>query len=265
MNGTSRLNEPAAPDAMLCVGAGKTCYLGTLDDLDWHLHGSPVFIAGMTGKLRLRLPGGDWLACRAAVISAGVRHELELGGEPLAVFYPEPATAGLHHLARLGGHWDVREGILFGQCAEIVFFRELYENSSSLAFAPAALADLVAHITAQESDPRLDPRVASVIAKLDKAPDDLSAVAALALAEGLSASRFLHLFSRDVGVPFRRFRIWNRVRAALGLAVAGRSLTEAALAAGFADSAHFARLHRETFGVAASQTLRRVARAGGLA
>lgn len=81
----------------------------------------------------------------------------------------------------------------------------------------------------------------------------------------LSVSRFMHLFSRELGVPFRRYRIWNRLRAAMRVALTGRNLTEAAISAGFTDSAHFARLFRETFGVTPSYVFRKVARSGNIA
>ena len=35
------LYEPAAPDALLCVGGGKTLYVGSLEQVGWHLHGTP--------------------------------------------------------------------------------------------------------------------------------------------------------------------------------------------------------------------------------
>jgi hypothetical protein len=138
-----RLYEPAAPDAMLCVGGGKTLYIGSLDYVDWHVHGAPVFISGMTGDFRLRCPDGEWLSCRAAVIPAGVRHALDLGGDPLAVFYPEPNVADLSDLARLGRGWKMRGQIRMGQRPELGIFRELYENRFSLEFAGEALDQLV--------------------------------------------------------------------------------------------------------------------------
>jgi AraC-like DNA-binding protein len=259
------LYESTVADALLCVGAGKTLYVGSLDDLDWHRHGAPVFIAGMVGKLRLRLPTGEWISCRAAIIPAGLRHALELGGDPIAVFYPEPGIANISHLARLGHGWELRSGILIGGSAELACFHELYEDRNSLKFAGESLEHLVGFIRGGGAEPLLDPRIARVIARLDRSPDDLTAVVALAQAEGLSPSYFIDLFGREIGIPFRRFRIWNRVRAALGMTLGGMNLTHAALAAGFTDSAHFARLHRETFGVAASRTLSRIARAGSLA
>ncbi len=74
-------------------------------------------------------------------------------------------------------------------------------------------------------------------------------------AAGLSASRFQHLFTREVGVPFRRYRVWHRLRAAIREAAQGSNLTTAAHAAGFADQAHFTREFRRTFGAPPSRGL----------
>jgi hypothetical protein len=43
------LNKGAAPDGVLCVGAGRTAFVGRLDWVEWHRHGAPVFIAGLAG------------------------------------------------------------------------------------------------------------------------------------------------------------------------------------------------------------------------
>ena len=62
------LNKAAAPDGVLCVGAGKTAYVGRLEQVDWHQHGAQVFIAGLAGNFRLATPDSGWLSCGAAVI-----------------------------------------------------------------------------------------------------------------------------------------------------------------------------------------------------
>lgn len=258
------LYEPAAPDAVLCVGAGKTLYIGSLDNVDWHLHGAPVFIAGVHGSFRLRLPGGDWTACRAAVIPAGVRHALDLGGEPLAVFYPEPDVAGMEALTRFGRGWDERHRILLGSRPDLGVFRGLYDDAASVAWSGEALDDLLGFALRGSGTSRLDPRLCRVVRFLDEHPHDLTGAERIAMTQGLSVSRFLHLFSEQIGVPFRRYRIWNRVRAAMKLVLGGNSFTDAAMEAGFTDSAHFARCFRETFGVTPSYVFGKIARAGAI-
>jgi AraC-like DNA-binding protein len=219
-----------------------------------------VFVTGIDGRFDLRLPNGEWVSCRAAIIPAGVRHALDVKGRPLAVFYPEPHIGNFTHLIRLGFGWQVREKILFSDKAEINAFRDLYDRRSDFDFANDGIADLLGFAGASDQHSPVDPRILRVIQQLDAHPADLTSVMKLAAAEGLSGSRFQHLFSEQIGVPFRRFRIWNRLRAALRGALNGQSLTEAAHSAGFSDLAHFARLHQDTFGVTATSTLRRVTR-----
>jgi AraC-like DNA-binding protein len=89
---------------------------------------------------------------------------------------------------------------------------------------------------------------------------ELTSVAELAASAGLSASRFQHLFTSEVGVPFRRYRAWHRMRAAIREIVSGSTFTRAAHAAGFSDQAHFAHDFRRTFGAPASRSLSRVRR-----
>jgi AraC-like DNA-binding protein len=83
-------------------------------------------------------------------------------------------------------------------------------------------------------------------------------VAEVARRVGLSASRFQHLFAEEIGVPFRRYRSWHRLRAAIREVGKGANFTAAAHAAGFSDQAHFSNEFRRTFGAPPSASLRMV-------
>ena len=65
----------------------------------------------------------------------------------------------------------------------------------------------------------------------------------------LSASRFLHLFSQEVGSPWRTYLVWRRALVAITLVSGGANLTEAAHAAGYTDSAHLSRQFVSLFGI----------------
>ncbi len=79
---------------------------------------------------------------------------------------------------------------------------------------------------------------------------------AVARVGNLSASRFRHRFAAQVGLPFRRYVLWRRLRLAVVEMNRGADATTAAHAAGFADLAHFSRTLKAMFGVTASQALR---------
>ncbi len=102
---------------------------------------------------------------------------------------------------------------------------------------------------------RPDRGIRRAIETITAAPGQSMQVAALALAAGLSASRFQHLFEYETGVPYRRFRLWMRLRSALVAAQGGAALTAAAHGAGFSSSAHMSTAFKSMFGISPSQLL----------
>ena len=99
-------------------------------------------------------------------------------------------------------------------------------------------------------DSYADARVTTALTFLRESPQHYGSLEALAEMVHLSPSRFAHVFKSAVGVPVRRYVLWMKLRRALDLAIAGNSLTTAALSAGFADSAHLSRTVRAMMGVA---------------
>ena len=97
-----------------------------------------------------------------------------------------------------------------------------------------------------------DERVCHVLDWLDELEtagqwDSVSLKNALATVH-LSRSRFLHLFSAQVGSPWRTYLVWRRALVAITLALEGLDFTEVAYAAGYSDSAHLSRQLSALFG-----------------
>jgi AraC family transcriptional regulator len=65
----------------------------------------------------------------------------------------------------------------------------------------------------------------------------------------LSPDRFRHLFLEETGVGLRPYVLWLRLETSLSAYVAGSTLTDAAHAGGFADSAHLSRTFKKMFGI----------------
>lgn len=260
-----RLYERAATDtvkfdALWDISDGRTFFTGPLHYNASHQHGAPVFLAGIYGSFRLRLHGGDWLSCRTAVIPAGVLHELDVGGDPLTVFYIEPNIAGVGALQPLIRNTREAHGALVGTAGEVAFMRELYEDRYNPGWTAQPLDDLLGFAGRRAQAAPLDPRLSQVVDYLCEHGDDLTSVATLAGTVGLSPSRFQHLFTQQIGVPFRRYRGWNRMRKAIREIIKGHNFTVAAHATGFSDSAHFSHEFRKTFGAPPTVGLQRLAR-----
>ena len=79
-------------NALWYLDEGRTLFAGPLDYNASHQHGAPVYLAGLYGPFGIRMAGSRWKSCLTAVIPAGVQHILDIGGNPLAVFYPSPPS-----------------------------------------------------------------------------------------------------------------------------------------------------------------------------
>jgi AraC-like DNA-binding protein len=257
MTGPSRLNERAPPAtgagaALWHVDDGWALFGGPLQHNDSHAHSAAVHLAGLYGTFRLRIAGGGWLSCRSAVIRAGTPYEFDVGGDPLGVFYLEPNLAGADALASLLSGATEIDGALVGD-ADAPLLRAAFEQRPAAGELRDGIGDMVG-FAKRKARKQIDPRIARAVSAMAQSTDAASVTVAAASA-GLSASRFQHLFTREVGVPFRRYRVWHRLRAAIREAAGGSSLTSAAHTAGFADQAHFTREFRRTFGAPPSRGL----------
>lgn len=243
------------------LDADRTCFIGPLTYNAPHQHGAPVFLAGLYGSFGLRLGDGIWRRVRTAMIPSGVVHELDIAGEPIGVLYVEPSRQGAGSLAALTGAGEESGGAILSPTGEFGLMRQLWEDPAGVDWAGEALDGLLA-FGARHARRPLDPRIAHVVASLEAGTDDLPGVAAACRQVGLSAHHFQHLFTREIGVPYRRYRAWRRMRTAIASVAAGSRLTAAAHEAGFCDQAHFTRDFRRTFGAPPSWSLHGVRLSG---
>lgn len=102
-----------------------------------------------------------------------------------------------------------------------------------------------------------DARIQRVIDHAAAHLDGSLGHAATAAGVHLSPSRLRHLFVEQTGLAFKTYQLWLRLVRAIEVYAEGKSLTEAAHQAGFADSAHFSRTFKRTFGLPAT-TLERL-------
>lgn len=233
----------------LVLGTDRALYQGDLPTTSWHCHASPVLLLGLSGRFALHLRHqhhDERHTCRSALVSSGVEHVMDAAGEEVAAIYLEPDSA---EARSLGQHFKALGSVIF-DVATPVRTRTVTQTRLCSFDLPALLA-----LRWQAAAP-IDRRVARSLHHLRH--PDLAACRRDTVAAGvhLSASRFNHLFSSEMGVSFRSYRVWSQVRAAIAAFGNNPSLTRAALDAGFADSAHFSRMFRQTLGLTPSSVLR---------
>jgi AraC-like DNA-binding protein len=67
---------------------------------------------------------------------------------------------------------------------------------------------------------------------------------------GLSPDRFRHLFKEELGITFKNYIKWQKIRRAFTLKLANQEMTMTQIAhdSGFSDQAHMSRVIKENFG-----------------
>jgi AraC-like DNA-binding protein len=93
------------------------------------------------------------------------------------------------------------------------------------------------------------PSVSRAVHRLDDAPEIPISLADLAAMSGVSRFQLLRGFSREVGTTPHAYVIQRRSRLARQHLAAGKSPSDAALLAGFADQSHMTRAFRRHFGI----------------
>ncbi|MDW3218232.1 MAG: AraC family transcriptional regulator [Acidimicrobiales bacterium] len=95
----------------------------------------------------------------------------------------------------------------------------------------------------------LHPAIRDAMEIIDAQPQFAISAKELASRVALSTSRFLHLFTEQMGTPLRPHLQWLRLTDALRRVADGESVTDAAAAAGFFDAPHLNRSVQQYLGL----------------
>lgn len=224
-------------------------------DADFHAHHAIQITASLAGALTLT-SAEESLSAPVLAVAADARHKFDAHGL-LAFIFVEPES-------RLGR--GLTEA-LFGGRALVAIDRpdiarlleplratfDVQPGKGALLDAGRAVAEALAPgFQARLPDPRIQRIINHAAAHLEE-PLSLSGASA---GVHLSPSRLRHLFVEQTGLAFKTYLLWLRLVSAVTVYSEGRSLTEAAHAAGFSDSAHFSRIFKRTFGLPATTLTR---------
>lgn len=215
-----------------------------------HAHHAVQVTVGLEGSFAFEAEGKAVRAA-AVAIAPDTRHTFELEGSVAHVFFEPDGRLGRAAVASLfsaGKVVPVAE-------AQVKELRTALRSTTRRSDAELVTLgrDLVARLSGEATLAPTDFRVQKMIAWSEQRLSTTVGLPEAARAVGLSAGRARHVFVEQTGLPFRAFLLWRRLSRALEHYAAGKPLTEAAYAAGFADSAHLSRTFRRMFGVAAAE------------
>jgi AraC family transcriptional regulator len=214
-------------------------------------HAVQISLAFPPGTVRLQHSTGSWTNYAAAIVAANVSHAFEARGQHVAQIFVEPESRDGRRLQlQYGKHGIAAISVpaLHGHITALATcYQDRVADDVLVAAAHAAIATIAGATTAPTKPP--DARIALAVELIRKRLGDAVALSEIAAAVHLSPDRFRHLFIEETGVAFRPYILWQRLECSLAAYVAGKSLTEAAYAGGFADSAHLSRTFRKMFGI----------------
>ena len=220
------------------VGSARALYVGPGLSLSPHLNVATTIAVSLRQPFELRIwakSGGwsPWTSEVVSVIPSETLHHLNSRG-PMAFLYLDPLTDRRDTLSQA----ELRRG----------------RERLRLAGPRIGLDEAFAAYGLRPHRPQ-DVRITRVVREIECRPDAFGRLQDAAALACLSPSRFRARFDAELGLTFRRYRLWRRMAAVMRTIAAGGSLTQAAHAAGFSSSAHLSSTFKRMFGLTASDLL----------
>jgi AraC-like DNA-binding protein len=217
-----------------------------------HKHPAMPLVLTLSGSLRIR--GGRhrrWKRCGAALVRSNAVHEVDTQRNSVVLAYVHPQSELGVALAEL-----VTDDITSVTPRLVSGWRATLGSPVSRENVEDWVTRRLLNGQSPDGDVRLRRVLTYVRARI--AMSNHFPLSVLARVAGLSASRFQHVFRQEFGIAVRPYIRWLRLQRAACDLIAGASLSQAAHAAGFSDTAHMSRTFRSTLGVAPSDISRQV-------
>lgn len=255
-----------APDArergLGFLTSNGALYIGPTLNSTLHIaHAYKVYLA-LSGEIDLELEDGSHSgAVRSVLVAPDCRHRVIDNGAVIAVCYLLPETEEGRLISRAAGRRALSAlpgGVADRLSSQLLY---LFKNGCSPAEAAEMAQLLYASLAPANSGATeaFDRRVKLIIGYIEETLEERRVTTSeLASTVSLSVSRVEHLFKEQVGIPINQYLLWRRLHRALKMFPVGKTLTEVAYEAGFADSAHLSRTFRRMLGIPPSTITRNI-------
>lgn len=229
-------------------------FLGRASGTSSHAPHAIKICLAVHGHFRLRTNGSNvWNECRATIVPPDQPHQIDGTGAQLALFYLLPETQEGQQVLKSFSETTASASAQSALVKLSPRLKSYLDNGCNSEEASDLCDEMVFSLTASTNPCEgLDSRVAHALRYLRSALDHRVTSEEIAEAVSLSPSRIAHLFREQAGLPLRRYVLWLRLCAALEQMAVSNSLTDAAHAVGFSDSAHLSRTFRQMHGIAPS-------------
>ncbi|HVU93708.1 MAG TPA: AraC family transcriptional regulator [Puia sp.] len=222
----------------------------------FHRHTALQLILDTQQCFRFRTRDSGWSTYRSLLIREKVVHQLDTNNSVQLMIYVKAETGTAEALQDILG-----TGNIYAPEVNIFHFAHPDQLQRALLQGDAALVEslirrVLTYLIRNTGVVKPDERVLRVEQRISAMPPTEVNMRSLAAEVCLSESRLRSLFRNTTGIPLYRYILWNKIRFATNRIMAGDTVSDAAMEAGFTDSSHFHKMMVQVFGVSPSQFLK---------
>ncbi len=235
----------------------RDMYVGMFPNNAEHRHHVLQIEIGINSPFNLQINGESY-EYRAAIIAPNVPHQVDDHNNWQLMLHMDPESLAAKQL--LKNYLENRQFREIDICSVKSLIPEI--NTYVHCIHPCNEAKnlfnaiMNALLDSPTDPPPTDRRIIAALNILRRLPVKKFSAREIAEAVCLSESRFTHLFKYQMGIPFRRYLLWLRLRDAVEQVFDGMSFTNAAHHAGFSDSAHLSRTFKQMSGMTLTDYLK---------
>jgi AraC family transcriptional regulator len=214
-----------------------------------HSHHVVQIILSLDVPVRIHAGDGDWRTVRGVIVRPDAPHSLDPCGAVVVFLYVDPESReGRWLMESLRGPLTTVTPEQFEpHLPQLTLFRDRAPSAGEMSELVRSLVGSLC--VGPPPVHRMDERVARALVVIRQNEASRIPLEEVAAQVFLSPSRFAHLFTKEVGLPFRRYVLWRKLTRAMLLISKGNSLVSAAHSSGFADAAHMTRTFHQMFGM----------------
>lgn len=229
------------------ITPGRVLYAGLLGRPSVRRIGANMVYLAQESPLRISLDGADWIEGELFTVPAYMPHRVASDALSVIDLLIEPETVVMSQLPEV-----LRQAPGLMHAPELVqrvrqLVLRLQVKEAELPTDDAGFDRLLFEEALHR--PKRDARIQAVLDDINAHPEESTAAEVYAQGCHLSASRFVHLFKKETGIPLRTLRMWKRARSLLHYVNQRANLADIALLAGYPDSTHFSHSVRTVYGL----------------
>ncbi|MDH4125538.1 MAG: AraC family transcriptional regulator [Gammaproteobacteria bacterium] len=221
-----------------------------------HAHHAIQIVMALDGEPAICTEVDDWQSARGFIVLPDVRHSYDGRGAISAMLFVDPESfEGIWLRTSITQPLTFVSDARLANCAGEI--RKLHKRPvQSVEIGPLIRHCVHALCTGAPPLRQPDPRITKSLKRINESKQLRVTLEEIAATVYLSPSRFAHLFSQQLGLPFRHYVLWRKLARAILAIGRGESMTDAAQAADFADAPHLSRTFNRMFGIKPSALMR---------